>query len=150
MLGRFVFVGLLSALFSMGCQKEATPSGPGDVLMNFVRQMRQVHGQAQDADQVVDLIWERARDNLKERARRASALSGRELSSGELIVPSWFALHLVPERAEARIDGDWAEVTLFGASGDTVQARCILEEDGWKVALELPPLAPIRMREGGE
>jgi hypothetical protein len=134
----------------VACQQEEAPAGPSDVLMKFVGKMRQVHGKADDGDQVVELLWKPARDNLKERARRASALSGRELSPGELVVPSWFALHLPVERAEARIDGEWAEVTAFGSDGGSVQARCIREEGEWKVALELPPLAPIRMREKEE
>jgi len=99
---------------------------------------------------VLELLWKPARDNLQERARRASALSGRELGAGEMIVPSWFALHVVPDRTEVRIDGDWAEVTVISASGESVQGRCIREAEGWKVALELPPLAPIRQREESE
>src|SRR5688572_6733625 len=112
-LGTMIFgAGLL-----LGCQKEVAPQGPEDVLMDFVTRMRRVHGQAEERDAVVELLWEPARQNLKERARRASALSGRELSPGELLVPSWFALHLSPERSVARIDGEWAEVTLSGGSG---------------------------------
>lgn len=141
----FLFAAIL-----LGCQKEAVPQGPEDVLMDFVARMRRVHGRAGEGEAVVNLLWEPARQNLKERARRASALSGRELSPGELIVPSWFALHLSPERSVARIDGEWAEVTLYGGSGESVQARCIKEKAEWKVALELPPLAPIRMREEEE
>lgn len=133
-----------------GCERQEAPPGPADVLMKFVSKMRQVHGKPEDGDQVVELLWKPARENLEERARRASALSGRELSPGELVVPSWFALHLPVERAEARVDGEWAEVTAFGPAGASVQARCIREEGEWKVALELPPLAPIRMREQEE
>ncbi len=121
--------------------------GPAVVVSEWIAKMRQVHGDEQAGRDVVGLLWKPARDNLKERARRASALSGRELSPGELIAPSWFALHLVPERTEQRIDGEWAEVTLTSAAGESVKARCIQEEGDWKVALELPPLAPIRKLE---
>lgn len=108
--------------------------------------MRQVHGDSEAGERVVSLIWKPARTNLKERARRASALSGRELSEGEMLAPSWFALRLAPERTAERIDGEWAEVTLFGRTGEQAVARCVREEGAWKVALELPPLAPIRHR----
>lgn len=117
------------------------------MVIEFVSSMRRVHGDALTADAVVDLLWEPARENLKERARRASALSGRELSPGEMIVPSWFALHLSPERVLARMDDDWAEVTVIGSSEESIQLRCVQEEGKWRVALELPPLAPIRHRE---
>lgn len=129
-----------------GCQPETAPDGPEVVLTKWISTMRQVHGDVEAGDRVVQLLWKPARDNLKERARRASALSGRELSPGEVVAPSWFALHLVPERSEVRIDGEWAEVTLISASGEKSHARCRREEDEWKVALELPPLAPIRQR----
>lgn len=138
---------LTPALFSFACQKEEAPVGPAMVVTEWITKMRQVHGDEQAGQDVVGLLWKPARDNLTERARRASALSGRELSPGELIAPSWFALHLVPEKTEQRIDGEWAEVTLTSAAGESVKARCIQEEGDWKVALELPPLAPIRKLE---
>ena len=125
----------------------AEATGPDDVVLEFVASMRRVHGDLAAGDAVAELLWEPARENLKERARRASALSGRELSSGEMIVPSWFALHVVSERVEVREDGDWAEVTGYGSGKDPIQMRCIKESGEWKVALELPPLAPIRQRE---
>lgn len=131
----------------LACQKEEAPLGPSGVVAAWISQMRQVHGEDAAGKEVVELLWKPARENLRERARRASALSGRELSPGELIAPSWFALHLIPETTEERIDGSWAEVTLTSASGEQVKARCIQEEGDWKVALELPPLAPIRKRE---
>lgn len=144
-------LALCCAMGLWGCQEsDTTPPGPDAVLLQFTNAMRQVHGKPEAGDEAASLVWKPARDNLKERARRASALSGRELSAGELIVPSWFALYVSPERVEARIDGDWAEVTVFGSTGESAQARCIREEDGWKVALELPPLAPIRVREDAE
>lgn len=112
--------------------------------------MRRAHGDPADGERVVELIWEPARANLKERARRASALSGRVLLPGEMIVPSWFALHLSPERIESRRDGDWAEVTVHGAGNESAQMRCVLEDGNWRVVLELPPLAPIRHRDESE
>jgi hypothetical protein len=137
----------LLGVASLGCGREAEATGPDDVVREFVASMRRVHGDVASGEAVVRLLWEPARDNLKERARRASALSGRELSSGEMLVPSWFALHVSPERVDVREDGDWAEVTVSGPGQDPVQMRCIKESGVWKVALELPPLAPIRQRD---
>lgn len=130
----------------LGCKKQQNPQGPAAVVLEFVDAMRQVHGGAAAGRRVLDLVWKPARANLKERARRASALSSRELLEGELITPSWFALRFVPEKTQERIDGEWAEVILMGRSGQQAVARCVQEEGKWKVALELPPLAPIRQR----
>lgn len=110
--------------------------------------MRRLHGDVGSSKVAYNLMWEPARKNLRERARRASALSGRELHPGELIVPSWFAMRLIPESYEQRIDGAWAQVTLFDAAGQSSVARMVNEDGQWKVALELPPLSPIRSREG--
>lgn len=137
----------LTGAFLAGCREKSKPPGPDDVVAAFISAMSRTHGTPDAGEQVVALLWEPARDNLEERAARASALSGRELQPGELIAPSWFSLHVVPERYEARIDGDWAEVTVVGTSGARVKARCRREDDQWKVALELPPLPPIRQRE---
>lgn len=138
-------------LFSCGlcaCQKEERPDdGPANVLQRFIAGMRGVHGDAEAGQKVFALLWKPARDNLEERARRASALSGRELAPGELIVPSWFALLISPDKLEVRVEGEWAEVTVTEDSGASVQTRCVREEGAWKVALELPPLAPIHSRE---
>lgn len=148
---RLALSALATALLSCSTQQEEPGSSrrPDDVLRRFVSNMRQVHGEDQAGEAVFELLWKPARDNLLERARRASALSGRQLSPGELIVPSWFALHLALETTEVRIDGDWAEITVTDSTRGSVQVRCRREEDGWKVALELPPLAPIRQREVG-
>jgi hypothetical protein len=141
---------LLSFSLSACQQEELRTEGPAEVLKQFILAMRGVHGESEAGQAVVELLWSPAVSNLEERARRASALSGRELLPGELIVPSWFALHLSPDRLDVRLDGDWAEVTVSDSSGASIQTRCKKEEGGWKVALELPPLAPIRAREEGE
>ncbi len=125
-----------------------SPVGPREVVADLLGRLRRVHGDGEAAERVVELLWEPARDNLAERARRASAVSGRELSPGEMIAPSWLSLHLEPERFEWRRQGQWAEVRAIAADGRSVTTRCVLEEGAWKVVLELPPLAPIRQREG--
>jgi len=129
-----------------GCEPAPAQEAPGQVALEFVNAMRRVHGDVEAGKAVYNLMWQPARKNLEERARRASALSGRELHPGELVVPSWFALHLIPENYDERIDGEWAQVTLVDASGQSSIARLVLEEGKWKVALELPALTAIRSR----
>lgn len=134
-------------LWLSGCREKQKAPGPDDVVANFVSAMSRAHGAPESGQRVVELLWEPARENLEERAERASALSGRELEAGELIAPSWFSLHVVPEKYESRIEGQWAEVTVIGTRGERVKTRCRKEDGEWKVALELPPLPPIRERE---
>lgn len=146
---RFLVHSLLCfpLLAALGCEKKPEREGPREAVIDFVSAMSKVHGDLQAGEEAAALMWEPARKNLKERARRASALSGRELSAAEMIAPSWFAMKIRPESADERIDGDWAEVSLRDATGQQAQVRCLREADGWKVALELPPLAPIRQRD---
>jgi hypothetical protein len=141
---------LLSSLVICGCEPAPTQEVPGRVALEFVSAMRRVHGDVEAGKAAYNLMWQPARKNLEERARRASALSGRELHPGELIVPSWFALRLMPESYEEHIDGEWAQVTVTDAGGQASIARLVLEEGKWKVALELPALSAIRSRVDGE
>ena len=99
-------LGLLSGgllLAGLGCEEEAAPQGPEAIVAQFISRMQRVHGGSESGDQVVELLWKPARDNLTERARRSSALAGRTLASGELIAPSWFSLHLTPDHFETRL-----------------------------------------------
>ena len=137
-LGLLVLVG--------GCREESVAPGPEAVLSQFVHVMGGVHGDPVMGEKAVALLWKPARDNLAERARRASALSGRNVALGEMIAPSWFALHLVPDHYETRLDGNWAEVTAVARDGSHVKSRLVEEGGQWRVALELPPLSPIRQR----
>jgi hypothetical protein len=88
-----------------------------------------------------------SRENLAERARRASALSGRQVTPGEMLAPSFFSMHLSPASTEVHRTGESADVTILGRDGRRVVVRSVLEEGHWKVALELPALSPIRQRE---
>lgn len=131
----------------VGCDPQSEPKGPARVAQDFVTTMKQVHGDQRQAEAAFEMLWEPARKNLQERARRASALSGRELHPGELIVPSWFALHIDPRRVEEQVEEPWAHVVFFDDEGHSSTARLVLEQGDWKVALVLPPLSPIRKRE---
>lgn len=146
MSGRLERMVCTGALGLLACQSAPQDEGPGRVAWEFVMAMRRVHGDLEEGKTAYNMMWEPARKNLQERARRASALSGRELHPSEVIVPSWFALHLIPESYEERVDGNWAHVTLLDPAGHSSTARLVVEEGKWKVALELPPLAAIRSR----
>jgi hypothetical protein len=138
-------VALASAV--LACEERPAPRGPDVVVQEFLHGLQSTHGHPEAGAKVVELLWKPARDNLSERAARASALSGRELGSGEMIAPSWLSLALMPDHFEWRQDGNWAEVRVTAADGRSMSTRCALEDGDWKVALELPALPPIRQRE---
>jgi hypothetical protein len=136
------------ALFACEAPKaDATPEG---VVMEFVERMRRVHGDPQAAKAAYDLLWLDAKGNLAERAKRASAVAGRPVAPEEMLAPSRFALAFRPKRYTSRIEGRWAVVVVTGDAPATEkkEVRVTLEEDGWRIALEVPALPPIRKRDG--
>jgi hypothetical protein len=140
-------LAFMLGLAALGCEERPAPRGPDVVVQEFLRGLQSAHGHPEAGAKVVELLWKPARDNLTERAARASALSGRELAPGEMIAPSWLSLALPPDHFEWRQDGDWAEVRVTAADGRSMSTRCALEAGDWKVVLELPALPPIRQRE---
>jgi len=132
-----------------GCESEQVDTRPEQVVEEFVARMRRVHGDPKTARAAYELLWNEARSNLAERAKRTSAVAGREVAPEEMIAPSRFSLKFEPKHYRATIDGDWAIVTVSGGDGpDAVehQVRCVREDGRWRVVLELPPLAPIQNR----
>jgi hypothetical protein len=142
---------LLVACLSSACEREAVDTRPEQVVEEFVQRMQRVHGDPKAARQAYELLWVEARRNLAERAKRASAVAGREMAPEEMLAPSRFSLKLTPKRYSATIDGDWALVTVNGEGPASAAhtLRCVREDGHWRVVLELPPLAPIQHRADG-
>lgn len=144
LLGMWGLAGVLAA-----CQEEPSDVEPDRLVAEFIQRMKRVHGDRKAARAAYELLWADARRNLAERAKRASDVAGRELAPEEMLPPSRFSLHHEPRRFEARIDGDWAEVTVTGEDGAVNRVKCVREDGRWRVVLELPPLTPIERRLDG-
>jgi hypothetical protein len=139
---------MLSALvLALGCQREAVDEQPARVVKEFVERMQRVHGDPKAARAAYDLLWADAKYNLGERAKRASALSGKKIAPEEMLAPSRFALRFTPTKYTADVQGDWAVVTVTGeAPGQKHQIKCAREDGAWRVVLEIPPVPPIERR----
>jgi hypothetical protein len=135
-----------AALLGLACSRKPAPEQPIDVARAFVDTMQKAHGAPATADRLYQMLWAPARKNLEERARRASALSGRTVAPSEMLVPSWFTFLASPEPEGQRLDPPWAEVLFPRPEGAQTRTRLHFEEGHWKVALDLPELAPIRQR----
>ena len=133
-----------------GCEAEAKDSTPERVVQEFIDRMQRVHGDPRAARLAYELLWVDARRNLAERAKRASAVAGREIAPEEMIAPSHFSLAYHPKKLTARTDGDWSEVTVTGDANSTPHTvKCVREDGHWRVVLELPLLPPIQRRPEG-
>jgi hypothetical protein len=146
--GRRGLLGLALGGALTACQSDGVDDGPEAVVEEFVARMQRVHGDPKAARAAYDLLWSDAKRSLAERAKRASAVAGRELAPQSMLAPSRFWLSFLPRRYTARVDGDWAVVT---AVGDDVtqrdEVKCVREDGRWRVVLMLPPLSPIQRRE---
>lgn len=149
-------LGLCAALLGLslvaqGCEPESKDSTPERVVQEFIDRMQRVHGDAHAARLAYELLWVDARRNLAERAKRASAVAGREIAPEEMLAPSHFSLAYRPKKLSARTDGDWSEVTVTGEANSTQPhvIKCVREDGRWRVVLELPLLPPIQRRVDG-
>ncbi len=135
-------------LFLAGCKAEAEGHSPETLVREFVDRMQRVHGDPARAEEAFELISAEGRQNLEERARRATALAGRHIAPAEMLAPSRFTLAFKPRRYDARVEGKWAVVTVTGEDPDAQRAevRCTREDGQWRVALEFPQLAAIQKR----
>jgi hypothetical protein len=118
------------------------------VVRAFIERMKSVHGEPAHAKAALELVWSDGRKSLEERARRASAASGRTVGPEEMLVPSRFSLRFEPTRVSTESRGKWSRVTIFGPQqGQVAEVPCVKEKAGWRVAIEFPALPPIELRQ---
>jgi hypothetical protein len=132
-----------------GCEAEPDDAGPEDVVEELVTRLTRVHGDPKAARAAYELLWGEAKRGLAERAKRAGAVAGRDVAPESMIAPTRFSLNFTPKRYTARIDGDWAVVSITGESPSQYhEVKCVREDGRWRVVLVIPPLPPIQRRPG--
>jgi hypothetical protein len=141
---------LVGAAWALACQADDGDAGPEQVVEELVQRLGRVHGDPKAARAAYDLLWNEAKRALAERAKRASAVIGREVAPQSMLAPSRFWLAFLPKRYSARTDGDWAVVTAIGEEQSQRQEiKCVREDGHWRVVLVIPPLPPIQHRDEG-
>jgi hypothetical protein len=149
-LARLRTLVLVGAALGPACQSDGVDAGPDAVVEELVQRLGRVHGDPKAARAAYDLLWSDAKRALAERAKRASAVAGREVAPQSMLAPSRFWLTFLPQRYVARIDGDWAVVTAIGGEPSQRQdIKCVREDGHWRVVLVVPPLPPMQRREEG-
>lgn len=139
---------LALALCLAACAERQREPSPEEAVQQLIDGMLRVHGDAERARAVYELLAKRDQDNLVERARRASAVAGRNVLPEEMITPSRFYLGFQPVRWSTNVSGNYALVTAYGqAPEQRSEIRCVKEADRWRVMLGLPELSPIERRD---
>jgi len=146
---RAVLLALALGVASSACDSRVESQGPEEVVREFFTSMAQVHGNPADAKLAYELMWSKARQNLGERAKRASAATGRQVAPEEMIAPSRFSMEFVPQTYQlGRRQHDLAEVIVSAdePSHQSDKVWCRLEDGQWRVVVRLPPVSPISKR----
>jgi hypothetical protein len=139
---------LALAVCLAACAERAREPAPEEAVQQFIDGMLRVHGDAERARAAYELLAKRDQNNLVERARRSSAVAGRNVAPEEMIAPSRFYLGFQPVRWSTSISGDYALVTAYGQAPDQrSEIRCVKEAERWRVMLGLPELPPIERRD---
>jgi hypothetical protein len=97
---------------------------------------------------VYDLLSSQTKQNLIERARRASTTSGRDIPPQDMLAPGRFSLRFEPRKMHTRIADERAVVDVTGIDPETDRAEvpCVLEDGRWRIEIPLPPLTPVERR----
>lgn len=136
-------------LASAGCGRsppEATPQGAARELVELATNF---DGRPADAEAIFRLLSERAKQNLRARANRYGAASGRQISAAAMIVPSRVVPSFEPRTYTAHVSGEQALVEIQGVQpSERAELACLREQGLWHVDLSLPDLPPMRVRPG--
>jgi hypothetical protein len=147
--GIFVLLGL--TVLVPGCRRKQFDETPEGVVREFIVRMKHVQGDPQAARAAFDLLSKEAQTNLSDRARRASAATGKRMGPEQMIAPALFFVHFEPRHWNTRTAGNRARVELNGLKpSEFASVPCKEEEGHWKIDPHLPPLPPIERRKGAE
>lgn len=136
----------------LGCTEVPSDDTPSGAVRLFLEAMARAEHDPAAVEEAYALLAEDSRRALAERAHLASSLGGRPLEPWEMIVRGRFRQSFSPARGSRgmreTIDGETATVVVESDEGDRrAEVRLILEEEGWRVVLDLPP---ARARAGSE
>ncbi|MCL2823311.1 MAG: hypothetical protein FWD57_04905 [Polyangiaceae bacterium] len=138
-----------AGLLLLGCRRRSPDETPEGVVAEWLERIARVHGDSDDAAMAYELLASETKKNLEERARRASAATGRKMTPESMLVPSRFSLRFKPRSMKSRVAGDRAIVDVVGVGGaERAQVPCVREKGRWRIDLVLPSLPEVERRPG--
>jgi hypothetical protein len=135
-------------LLASSCARKAPDLTPDGAVRDLLDRIDRIESDPSEARAAFELLSSRAKVNLVERARRASATSGRDVPPEEMLAPGRFSLRFEPRKMHAHIAENHAVVDVVGIDPETDRAEvpCVLEDGRWRVDIQLPPLTPVEKR----
>ncbi len=139
---------LAAAALLLSCGRQQPDDTPEGVIRAWIDLMQRAQADPGASLAAYDLLSRAAKENLQERARRATAATGRLMPPEEMLVPSRFTLRFEPRQMKPRIAGDRALVEVTGAdpASEHASVPCVREDGHWRVDLMLPPLPELEKR----
>ena len=139
-------IAALSALSA--CQRKPPDLTPEGAVRELLDRIDRIETDPSEARAVYELLAPQTRQNLIERARRASTTSGRDIPPQEMLAPGRFSLRFEPRKMHTRVADDRAVVDVTGIDPETDRAEvpCVLEDGRWRIEIPLPALAPVEKR----
>jgi hypothetical protein len=136
-------IGALSA-----CQRKPPDITPEGAVRELLDRIDRIETDATEARAVYELLSSPTKQNLIERARRASTTSGREIPPQDMLAPGRFSLRFEPRKMHTRVADDRAVVDVTGIDPETDRAEvpCVLEDGRWRIEIPLPALTPVEKR----
>ncbi len=140
--------GLVAIAALSACQRKPPDLTPEGAVRELLDKIDRIETDPTEARSVYELLSLPTRQNLIERARRASTTSGREIPPQDMLAPGRFSLRFEPRKMHTRIADDRAVVDVTGIDPETDRAEvpCVLEDGRWRIEIPLPPLAPVERR----
>ena len=146
---RFCRIAALVATGTLAaCQRKPPDLTPEGAVRELLDRLDRVETDPTEARAVYDLLSTQTRQNLMDRARRASTTSGREIPPQDMLAPGRFSLRFEPRKMHTRVADDRAVVDVTGIDPETDRAEvpCVLEDGRWRIEIPLPPLTPVEKR----
>ncbi len=134
---RALLIAALLLASSCRSRPDATPEG---AVQELLRASATAGHDPSAAAQVYALLAPSTRSALEERARRATAITGKAVGPEQMLVPSWTPIRFDVVRTTTTIDGDRATVEVFGPDPATQHASVPLVREGeaWRVVVAVP------------
>lgn len=139
---------LCLTLFLLGaCSRRAVDATPEGAVRELVERLGRASGDPLAAKAAFDLLSKSTQENLVERALRYGAASGKHIAPEAMIAPASFVQRFSARDLRSEIVGSHARVHVIGLlPGQEADVLCVFEDGGWRVNIDLPPLAPLDVR----